>query len=147
MRLFVDTAGWMAMADGNDPLHRKSIQFRDKSLEQGAILVTSNYILDETLTLIRMRLGIESAEKWWGMISESARSHVEWITPGRAEKALHFFFHWQDQSFSFTDCTSFILMKELGIENVMTADHHFTTAGFQIHPEGVSPRRARRGTK
>lgn len=144
MRLFVDTAGWMAMADAKDPLHRKSIQFRDKSLEQGAILVTSNYILDETLTLIRMRLGIESAEKWWGIVSESARSHVEWITPERAEKALNFFFHWRDQSFSFTDCTSFILMKELGIENVMTADRHFVTVGFQIKPERLSPRR---GTK
>ena len=63
-RLFVDTAGWMAMSDAKDPLHQKSVRFRDKSLEQGTILVTSNYILDETLTLIRMRLGIEPAEKW-----------------------------------------------------------------------------------
>jgi predicted nucleic acid-binding protein len=134
MRLFVDTAGWMAMADAKDPLHLKSVKFRDRSLEQGAILVTSNYVLDETLTLIRMRLGIESAEKWWGMVSESARCNVEWVTPERTEKALRFFFRWRDQIFSFTDCTSFILMRELGIENVMTADRHFIAAGFQIHP-------------
>ena len=133
-RLFVDTAGWMAMADAKDPLHQKSVRFRDKSLEQGTILVTSNYILDETLTLIRMRLGIESAEKWWELISESSRCNVEWITPERSEKALYFFFRWRDQSFSFTDCTSFILMRELGIENVLTADRHFITAGFQTHP-------------
>jgi len=91
-RLFIDTAGWMAMADAKDPLHQKSVQFRDQSLEQGTILVTSNYILDETLTLIRMRLGIEAAEKWWGLVSESHRCNVEWITPERTEKAIHFFF-------------------------------------------------------
>ena len=133
-RLFIDTAGWMAMADAKDPRHKKSAQFRDQSLEQGAVLVTSNYIIDETLTSIRMRLGIDPAIRWWGQISESLRCNVEWITPDRAEKALHFFFRWQDQFFSFTDCTSFTLMRELSIENVMTADHHFITAGFQIHP-------------
>ena len=133
-RLFIDTAGWMAMADEKDPLYQKSVKFRDQSLEQGAILVTSNYVLDEALTLIRMRLGIEPAEKWWGLVSESHRCHVEWITPERTEKAIRLFFRWKDQSFSFTDCTSFILMRELAIENVMTADRHFITAGFKIHP-------------
>lgn len=133
-RLFVDTAGWMAMADSKDPRHKESLHYRDQSLEQSAVLVTSNYILDETLTLIRMRLGIEPAEKWWAQVSESPRCNVQWIDPDRAEKALHLFFHWRDQSFSFTDCTSFILMREMGIENVITSDHHFITAGFQIQP-------------
>ena len=133
-RLFVDTAGWMAMADSRDPHHKESSLYRDHSLEQGVVLVTSNYVLDETLTLIRMRLGIRSAEKWWEQVLESPRCNVEWITPDRAQKALHFFFHWRDQSFSFTDCTSFVLMREMGIEDVITSDHHFITTGFQIHP-------------
>jgi uncharacterized protein len=133
-RLFVDTAGWMAMADSKDPLHVKSQEARDGWLEQGGILVTSNYVLDETLTLIRMRIGIEAAAKWWTMISDSPRCNVEWITPELTEKAVRWFFSWRDQSFSFTDCTSFIVMRELGLEDVLTGDRHFSTAGFQIHP-------------
>ena len=133
-RLFVDTAGWVAVADVKDPLHQKSVQFRDNALERGTILVTSNYILDETLTLIRMRLGIDAAQKWWELISESPRCNVEWVTPERTQKTIYFFFRWRDQTFSFTDCTSFILMRELGIENVLTGDRHFITAGFNIHP-------------
>jgi len=93
-----------------------------------------NYVLDETLTLIRMRIGIEAAEKWWTMISDSPRCNVEWIIPERTEKAVRWFFSWRDQSFSFTDCTSFILMKELGLEDVLTGDRHFAAAGFRIHP-------------
>ena len=122
------------MADAKDPLHQESLYSRDEWFEKGAVLVTSNYILDEALTLIRMRLGIEAAEKWWAMTSESPRCKVEWITPERTEKAVHWFFRWRDQSFSFTDCTSFIVMREQGIEDVLTADRHFITAGFQIHP-------------
>ena len=133
-RLYVDTAGWMALADAKDPLHSASMQYRDTSLENGAILVTSNYILDETLTLIRMRLGIDAAEKWWHPVSESPRCDVRWITPELSERALQYFFKWRDQSFSFTDCTSFVLMKESGIEKALTSDHHFTIAGFKIFP-------------
>ena len=133
-RLFVDTAGWMAMADAKDPLHIKSLEARDGWFEQDGILVTSNYVLDETLTLIRLRIGIEAAGKWWTMISDSPRCKVEWITPERTEKAIRWFFSWMDQSFSFTDCTSFIVMRELGLEDVLTGDRHFAVAGFRIHP-------------
>lgn len=122
------------MGDLKDPLHQKSLHIRDHWLEKGGILTTSNYIVDETLTLIRMRLGIEATEKWWTMVSESPRCSVEWISPERVEKAVRWFFGWKDQSFSFTDCTSFIVMRELGIENVLTGDRHFNTAGFQILP-------------
>ena len=135
-RLFVDTAGWMTMADAKDPLHLASLVFRDHELEKGTVLFTSNYVLDETLTLIRMRLGLDAAEKWWDLISESPRCRVEWVTPERAEKALHIFFRWRDQSFSFTDCTSFVFMRELSIKDALTADRHFKIAGFQIHPAG-----------
>lgn len=52
--LFVDTAGWMAMADQKDPLHREFRRLRDAHLRRGGLLVTSDYVMDETLTLIRI---------------------------------------------------------------------------------------------
>lgn len=133
-KLFVDTAGWMAMADAKDPSHMASQLARDRWLEVAGILVTTNYVIDETLTLIRMRLGMDSAAKWWEMVAQSPRCQVEWITPDRAENATRWFFKWQDQSFSFTDCTSFAVMVELGLVKALTADRHFITAGFDILP-------------
>jgi len=133
-RLFVDTAGWMAMADANDPLHESSRSARDRWMEKEGALTVSNYVLDETLTLIRMRLGLAAAKRWWDQVADSPRCNIEWITPVRAEKAIRWFFRWNDQAFSFTDFTSFVLMKELGIEKSLTADRHFTTAGFDILP-------------
>jgi predicted nucleic acid-binding protein len=133
-RLFVDTSGWMSLADESDPIHRDCMMVRDKCLEQGGILVTSDYVMDETLTLIRMRMGIDAAERWWEQVDESPRVRWEWINTERAEKARAWFFKWRDKSFSFTDCTSFTIMRELHIKKVLTGDRHFKKAGFEILP-------------
>ena len=94
----------------------------------------SNYVVDETLSLIRICLGMNAAEQWWESVCQSPRCRTEWITPDREEKAIRWLFKWRDQSFSFTDCTSFVVMRELGIEKAMTTDRHFITAGFEILP-------------
>lgn len=53
--LFVDTAGWMACAEGADPVHVRCCAARDGALEAGQMLVTTDFVVDETLTLIRLR--------------------------------------------------------------------------------------------
>ena len=133
-RLFVDTAGWMSMADGGDAQHNAACRARDTWLRQGGLLITSDYVLDETLTLIRMRLGIDAAETWWSQVSESPRLKVEWIHADRAEKARAWFFRWRDKSFSFTDCTSFVVMRQMRIRDALTLDEHFRQMGFNVLP-------------
>jgi predicted nucleic acid-binding protein len=51
-RLFVDTEGWVACADSADPSHVRCCAARDSALEAGLALVTSDFVVDETLTLI-----------------------------------------------------------------------------------------------
>ena len=58
----------------------------------------------------------------------------EWMDAGRVEKALGWFFRWRDKSFSFTDCTSFVIMQEKRIRQVLTTDKHFAIAGFELFP-------------
>jgi len=133
-KLFVDTAGWMSLADAADPQHKDCMEVRDNWLRHGGILVTSDYVMDETLTLIRMRIGIDAAEKWWDQVGETQRVIWEWIDAERAEKARSWFFRWRDKSFSFTDCTSFVIMRELSVKKALTGDGHFKEAGFDILP-------------
>lgn len=132
--LFVDTAGWMACADAADPSHATAITARDRWLERKGVLVTTDYVIDETLTLIRFRLGLPAAEAWWKQIEGSARLQWELITPERAEKARHLFFRYADKDFSFTDCTSFVVMQQLKLKQALTTDRHFKQIGFQIVP-------------
>jgi hypothetical protein len=132
--LFVDTAGWMACADGAAPEHQRCRQVRDKWLRAGGLLVTTDYVIDETLTLIRLRIGLEAAERWWEQCVQSSRLRREAIDDLRAEKARSLFFRLRDKTLSFTDCTSFVVMRELGVSTVLTLDHHFAQVRFTIVP-------------
>jgi hypothetical protein len=132
--IFVDTAGWMALADGADSRHEACREARDECLRGGCALVTTDYVLDETLTLVRLRLGLGAARRWWEQVETSTRVRWEWIDAPRAEKARAWFFGWADKDFSLTDCTSFVVMRELRIRRALTTDAHFRQAGFEVVP-------------
>ena len=51
-----------------------------------------------------------------------------------ADKARAIFFRYRDKDFSFTDCTSFAVMRELKIHEVLTTDRHFVQMGFTTLP-------------
>lgn len=131
---FVDTAGWMACADASDSAHDRAVAARDAWLKGGGGLVTTDYVADETLTLLRIRLGLKAAESWWNQVESSSRLAWEFIDLTRADKARNLFFQYHDKDFSFTDCTSFVVMKELRVREVLTTDHHFAQVGFNMRP-------------
>lgn len=132
--IFVDTAGWVACADGADPAHTRAGAARDRALEAGQTLVTTDFVADETLTLIRFRLGLPAADAWWQQVDASVRVRWERIDSERFEKARALFFQYRDKDFSFTDCTSFVIMRELRLTHALTTDRHFRQAGFQVVP-------------
>src|SRR5688572_18448430 len=115
----------MACADTSDPAHRPACESRDAALEQGSILVTTDYVVDETLTLIRMRLGLSAAKAWWQQVEGSSRLRWEWIGMERADKARKAFFRYRDKNYSYTDCTRFVVMQELRLKQALTTDRHF----------------------
>ncbi|HOC01590.1 MAG TPA: PIN domain-containing protein [Verrucomicrobiota bacterium] len=132
--LFVDTAGWVACADEADPAHDRAMAARDAWFQAGGVLITTDYVADETLTLMRMRLGLNAAEAWWQQVDASQRLEWEHISLARADKARALFFRYRDKDFSFTDCTSFVVMRELKLREVLTTDRHFAQAGFTVKP-------------
>ncbi len=132
--LFVDTAGWVACGDAADPAHRQASAARDHWLEQNGLLVTTDYVADETLTLLRLRAGLRAAETWWDQVAASSRLRWEFIDGSRAERARAIFFRYDDKEFSFTDCTSFAVMRELRLRQALTTDRHFAQMGFELKP-------------
>ena len=141
--MFVDTAGWMACADRADPAHAPCRAARDRALETGHNLITSDFVIDETLTLIRFRLGLDAASAWWDQIERSARLRWERVESDRFERARHVFFRYRDKDLSFTDCTSIVIMRELKLRTVITTDRHFHQMGFEVLPASRT-RRARK---
>jgi predicted nucleic acid-binding protein len=141
--VFVDTDGWMACADQADPAHTASAAARDTALEAGRVLMTTDFVVDETLTLIRFRLGLGAATRWWRQIEGSTRVRWERVDHDRFERARNLFFQYRDKDLSFTDCSSIAVMMELKLKTVLTTDRHFQQVGFEVLPS-TPPRRARK---
>ncbi len=128
--VFVDTSGWVACADGNDPAHGKFSVIRDRELRAGKVMVTTDYVADETLTLLRLRLGLAAARQWWETTSQSPRVRMVGVDAELFDQGLMWFFQYTDKGFSFTDCTSFAVMRRDKIREALATDHHFSQAGF-----------------
>jgi predicted nucleic acid-binding protein len=95
----------------------------------GYSLITSNYVLDEIITLLKIRLGptiaITFGQKLWNQeVSTLVR-----ITEEDEVSAWGIFRQYEDKGFSFTDCTSFALMERLEIHTVFAFDDHFVQYG------------------
>ena len=61
----------------------------------------------------------------------------EWIGVPRAENARRVFFRHRDKEYSFTDCTSLVVMQELKLRQALTTDEHFRQMGFHVLPSPV----------
>nr|MBC8392259.1 type II toxin-antitoxin system VapC family toxin [Deltaproteobacteria bacterium] len=107
-------------------------QFREK---RGNIY-TSDYVLDETITLLFKRLPFNIAKESLTKIDkaiEESYLQMEWVTPDRFEKAKDLKLKYEDKpKISFTDFTSMVVMKELGIKDILTEDAHFGHVGMGL---------------
>ena len=133
--LFVDTSGWYAVLDRRDAGHGSVTVFIEQAVKSGTRLVTTDYILDESCTLAKARAGSSMALRLLDLIAGTTALDLEWIDAERFRRAeMHFRKH-RDQAFSFTDCTSFVVMHQLRLSQVITSDEHFRIAGFEVLPE------------
>jgi predicted nucleic acid-binding protein len=133
--IFLDTSAWYAIEVEDDVNHEAACKFLSKIASgKHGISVTTDYILDETLTLLRSRRSLSSASSFIDKIKKSKSVRVFWVEEDLFEKALDMFKRSDHKSWSFTDCTSFALMKDLLIPNAFTFDRHFKEASFQILP-------------
>lgn len=135
-RLFVDTSAWAALASRRDSNHQSALQVRNQIVGQ-YVLVTSNYVLDELYTLLLMNIGYLACVKFKQQLDALQTKElltIEWITEERSTASWQTFERFNsDKEWSFTDCTSYALMKELEMTEVFTFDHHFSQMGFVCH--------------
>jgi predicted nucleic acid-binding protein len=136
--LFVDTWGWIVLADAGDPRHDEVVALRRRHTE-GGILVTTDYVLDETFTRLFGGSPFAEAERFCSAVlraRDTGMVRVEPVTSERFARAYRMRLRYRDKRISFTDLTSFVVMSELGIRDVLTADAHFAAVqlGFRTTP-------------
>ncbi|MDQ7826676.1 MAG: PIN domain-containing protein [Candidatus Eremiobacteraeota bacterium] len=128
-RVFVDTGAWYALVDSHDPDHRQAETF----LKSNTLpMVTTNFVFDESVTLIKKRLGHHVAVEFGERLMKSPSVMVLPVEPRDQEEAWRIFSEYRDLDFTYTDCTSFAVMKRLSLVTAFAFDSHFTMMGFSL---------------
>lgn len=130
--VFLDSSGLYALADHSDSYHAQAEERVRKLIESGARLVLTDYIVDEACTLTKVRAGSDAALRLLEIVERSRAIDMVWIGVEHFEAAKALFRKHADHGYSFTDCTSFVVMDKLRIRDALTSDHHFVEAGFRI---------------
>ena len=113
--ILVDTSAWIALNSKNDQLHDKAVEINRELLESGYRYITTNFILDETYTLLRARVGQGASVDFGERIRKSIVVQIVDITREIEEDAWEIFKKYADKDFSYTDCTSFAAMQMMEI--------------------------------
>ncbi len=133
--IFVDTSAWYALKATDDRFHDEAVTFYDtlKTGRHGSLIV-SDYVMDETATLLMNTKGGRTASGFLDEALGSKSVRLIWIDPELFHQAATTFKTGSERGWSFTDCTSFQLMHRLNIREAFVFDRHFSEAGFNSLP-------------
>jgi hypothetical protein len=124
--IFVDSSAWFARYTPRDRNHAAAKQFHAETRET---LVTSDYIIDEVLTLLKVRGNIERAARVGKALFGGELAQIQWVSKADVEQAWGIFDGYRDKDWSFTDCVSLVLMRRLAIAKAFAFDEHFRQFG------------------
>lgn len=132
MKLFVDTSAILAILNSDDQFHDQAKIEWIRIIDSGDILFSSNYIIIETISLLQRRFGTVAVRLFCDGFQPLL--NLVWVDEKIHESALNVVKTINHRNLSFVDCTSFEIMRRMGIENVFSFDSHFTDQGFSIVP-------------
>jgi predicted nucleic acid-binding protein len=128
--IFVDTSGFFALLSSRDDTHKAASEILNKARQSKQVFVTSDYVIDETATLLKARGLGHLARILFDTVAKSSVCRVEWMDQDKFTRTKAFFEKHLDHDWSFTDCFSFLIMNECRIKSSLTKDMHFKEAGF-----------------
>jgi len=132
--IFVDTGPLLARHIARDQYHAQATAAWARLGRRNEAWCTSNFVLDELFTLLARRAGYPFAAERARRLYASRRVTILRPEAEDEHEALDLFEKYADQGVSFTDCTSFALMRRHRIRRCFTFDCHFALAGFARWP-------------
>ena len=132
--VFVDTGAWDALEDRSDRNHAAAVRYRAILRQERMPLYVTNFVLDESYTLLLQNVGYARTVAFKSTIDHMQTGGILTIIhlSEEVEKAAWEVFvrFNQDKTWSFTDCTTKVVMDNLGIQHVFAFDQHFEQMGF-----------------
>ena len=128
--IFIDTGAFVARHVIKDQHHFEALPVWAQILHHDIRCFTSNFVIEETITLIAQRTDYAFAHRIARLLYSTPDLEILRTDRDMELKALEFFNKYADQEISFTDCISFVLMQVHRLTRVFCFDRHFDTPGF-----------------
>jgi predicted nucleic acid-binding protein len=128
--IFIDTLGLYAVMDRHDDKHEIAAVIWHRLIAGSARLITTNYIVVETLALVQARLGFEAARRLALDVFPIFEQTI--VDAGLHHAALEALLEQKRRKLSLVDCVSFTCMRRLHITTAFSFDPHFVEAGFTL---------------
>ena len=135
-KVFIDTSAWMAYYLSDEPDHIPIKNLIKRSIKEKVEIVTSNDIVDETVTNF-IYLKPQIAAKFIGFISKSIATNSLtqlWVDEEIQREAFTLVQKFQEHKLSLTDATSIALMKKFSIKEIISLDSDFKKVGITTLP-------------
>ncbi len=128
-RMFADAYYLFAILNPRDAAHQKALAFASQHNDP---IVTTAWVLTE----LADGLAATGQRRAFAQLVARLRADSEnEIVPPTEElmaRGIQLYDSRPDKKWSLTDCISFEVMKERGITDALTGDHHFEQAGFRV---------------
>ena len=126
---FADTSYFVGLLNPRDQLHEQAMAI---SRRPGARILTTRWVL---LELANAMSHPSDRTVFVGFTRKLATADTVKILPANEDwftLGLNLYRLRPDKEWSLTDCISFLVMKQHGLTEALTADRHFSQAGFQV---------------
>lgn len=127
---FIDTSGFYSLLVRGDDRHALAGKILRSGAQEKRRFVTSDYVVDETATLLKARSMTKLIRPFFESIFASEACRLIWMDGDRFHRTMAFFLRNLERDWSFTDCSSFVIMRELRLREALTKDSHFESAGY-----------------
>ena len=133
-------AAWRRVAHqvSDDEWHEAAVATLSGLVASRHPLMTTNQVVGETYTLLRVTCGHAAAVAFLDRLEESRRVECIFVGKELEARVYRLLRQYADQDFSFVDATSFAVMRSERIRHAFALDQHFATAGFTRIPLDLS---------
>jgi len=128
-QIIADTSGLYALVDRTDPHHARAANFLKSHAAAGSLLI-SNHVFDETMTLVKARLGMTTALQLGLRLRNSRFVEMVIFSAAEEQETWRIFSSYTDKGWSYTDCACLVLAQQRNTQQAFTFDHHFTQMGL-----------------
>ncbi len=132
--VFVNTSGWLALYNRNDPNHAAAKDLWEDLRQRPIRLVTTDYVLDQTFTALKVFGSLHAAQAFNELVKNSMLIRLFMADSVIFDRAWNVFIDDEQSHWTFTDCINYAVVQYLGVSEVFTFDPGFSAPGMVTIP-------------